>query len=218
MIENIFFDFNGTLVDDVDLTLAIENEMMEKEGIRTLSKEQYLDMFCFPIRKYYHDVGYNDDHFDELCVYFFDQYEKRWRTESALFPDVLETLKRIKKLGYKIYCLSASEIGYLTKELKYFGIYDYFDGVCGAQDNEAKGKIEYGKDFVRLHNIDPKKTVMFGDTEHDYETSLALGFTSYLFSNGHNSLKVLKKLNAPICSNYKEIGDYLENYKTSAKL
>ena len=33
MIKNIFFDFNGTLLDDVFLTFDIENNLAKKYGV-----------------------------------------------------------------------------------------------------------------------------------------------------------------------------------------
>ena len=43
MIKNVFFDFNGTLIDDIDLTLDIENKLLVQRGLNAVTKEFYLD-------------------------------------------------------------------------------------------------------------------------------------------------------------------------------
>ena len=53
MIKNVFFDFNGTLIDDIDLTLDIENKLLVQRGLNAVTKEFYLDNFCFPVINYY---------------------------------------------------------------------------------------------------------------------------------------------------------------------
>ena len=41
MINNIIFDWNGTLMDDTLFTMNIENEMLAKRGMKTLTLEKY---------------------------------------------------------------------------------------------------------------------------------------------------------------------------------
>ena len=57
MIKNVFFDFNGTLIDDIDLTLDIENKLLVQRGLNAVTKEFYLDNFCFPVINYYKKSG-----------------------------------------------------------------------------------------------------------------------------------------------------------------
>ena len=59
MIKNVFFDFNGTLIDDIDLTLDIENKLLVQRGLNAVTKEFYLDNFCFPVINYYKKSGFD---------------------------------------------------------------------------------------------------------------------------------------------------------------
>lgn len=210
MIKNIFFDFNGTILDDLDLCLAIEDEMMLSHNIRPYSMEEYKDKFYFPVKKYYHDVGFKDDKFVELANYFNNQYALRWKKETRLFNDCKNTIIKLKNEGYKIYCLSASEINFLCEQLKYFEIYDLFDGICGAQNGFAAGKIEYGRKFISDNNINVNETIMIGDTIHDYEVSKEFGFETIIVSFGHNSKKRLLTLNVPVCDSFNEVENLIQ--------
>ena len=41
MYKYVFFDFNGTILDDVDLCLNLLNEMLSLKGHNPVSKERY---------------------------------------------------------------------------------------------------------------------------------------------------------------------------------
>lgn len=213
MIKNIFFDFNGTILDDLNLSLAIEDEMMASRGIVPYTMEEYRDKFSFPVREYYKQCGFDDNEFEVLANYFNNEYASRWKKETYLYKDCKEVINALKQEGYKIYCLSASEINFLIDQLKYFGIYDLFDGICGARDGYAAGKIQYGREFIKENSINTNETIMIGDTYHDYEVSKTFGFKTVLVSIGHNSKKVLENLDVPICDSYKEIKKTIEDYK-----
>lgn len=206
MIKNIFFDFNGTLLNDTDLCFDIEEDMLIKEGLNKVTKEFYLDNFSFPVRNYYKLVGFDvsDENYAKLSNFFISNYNAREKEETSLNPGVVEILKKLKSDGYKLYILSASEENLLIKQLKDLKIFDYFDGLAASKNIAAHGKIEYGKQFIKDNCINPNESIMIGDTIHDYEVAVELGLIPILYSKGHNSKKVLKKVNAPIVDSFEE--------------
>src|SRR5574344_484793 len=212
MIKNIFFDFNGTLLDDLDLCCDIEQKMMIKYNLRPYSKKEYCDKFFFPVREYYKETGFPDEEFQVIADFFNEQYYHRWFSETKLYPDVKECLINLRKLGYKIYCLSATEDVFLKNQLDCLGILDCFDGICGANNNLGMGKIAYGRLFAKEHNVKSNETIMVGDTIHDYEVSQDLGYGCILFSEGHNSINRLKTIGVPMFNNYKELINIIQNW------
>ena len=53
MIKYIFFDFNGTIIDDVDLCLELLNKLLKSQNKPTFDIDGYKKIFTFPIIKYY---------------------------------------------------------------------------------------------------------------------------------------------------------------------
>ena len=53
-------------------------------------------------------------------------------------------------------------------------------------------------------------TLMIGDTYHDYEVAEALGLKPVLYTNGHNSRKVLERTNAPSVDSFDEFYDLVK--------
>ena len=210
MIKHIFFDFNGTLLDDVNLSFCLEKEIVAQLNLRQITLEEYLDNFKFPIKSFYDYLGVPDDKFSEMANYFFKQYNLREKNETSLSKNVVSILKDLKDKQYKLYVLSASEINLLTKQLKYFQIFDYFDGVIGLNNIHAKSKIEVAKDYIKKYQINPSECLLIGDTLHDYQVGKTLGFRVLLYTKGHNSRKLLSSIeNVSLIDDFNEINKFL---------
>ena len=53
----VIWDFNGTLVDDVDLALRSINTMLVRRGLAPASRDVYRRAFGFPLADYYRRLG-----------------------------------------------------------------------------------------------------------------------------------------------------------------
>lgn len=205
-MDYIFFDFNGTLLDDVDLCLNLLNEMLIMRNHKAVSKEEYLDIFTFPVIDYYQKAGFvfPEDNFNELADYFIKRYTEL-NVNCPLFDDVKQTLKTLKAQGKHLFVLSASEQNMLDNQLKNLGIYDYFDAVLGKDNIYAEGKSEIGIEFMKKHNFAKDKCLFIGDTIHDQEVATNMGIDCILISRGHQSKKVLSTKCKKILDDFKTI-------------
>ena len=207
MVTNIIFDFNGTLLDDLNLTFDIEERMLKKHGLPLVTKDFYLHNFSFPVKAYYELIGYDfaKTPYEDLAVEFVDEYYAREEKETFLFEDCYDVLTWLKQENIHLYVLSASKQDYLERQLKRLGIFDLFDGVIGDNSIHAHGKINYGNEYLNAHEIDRSKTIMVGDTVHDFEVAEALNLTPIIFLGGHNSEDLFKTLNVKCVKNYREL-------------
>ena len=69
MTKYVFFDFNGTIINDVDLCLDLLNEILRKQGNREIDINTYKNVFKFPIKQYYIDAGVDLEK-DEMLFYY----------------------------------------------------------------------------------------------------------------------------------------------------
>ncbi len=207
----VFFDFNGTILDDVMLCLNLLNEMLDEQNKKKLSLNEYKNVFTFPVIDYYVKAGldFNIKSFKELSFEFINKYQPN-SLKCSLYPNTIETFKILISKGYKLVCLSASQIDNLIMQLKHFEIYDYFTSILGLSNIYAKSKVEVGLNYIKENNIDPKECIMIGDTLHDAEVSDNMGIDSVLVSFGHQSYDVLKKSNKKILDNTYDLINYLE--------
>ena len=57
MIKYIFWDFNGTILDDRKLCWQLLNKLLKEEGQKEITYGRYFEVFGFPIKEYYKKAG-----------------------------------------------------------------------------------------------------------------------------------------------------------------
>lgn len=194
MYKTIFFDFNGTILQDVDLCYDLLQKMLVECNHPTITKTKYKEIFDFPVINYYKAAGFSfpPDDFSALSLEFIKEYQPK-SFSCPLQDGCVEVLEYLRNKGYRLVCLSASQIDNLTEQLNKLGIIDYFDDVLGLDNIHAASKVEVGKKFVEDTNLNPSECFMIGDTTHDALVSQTLGFDCALLSAGHQAAHRLEK-------------------------
>lgn len=201
MINYVFLDFNGTIIDDIDLCLNLLNEILQQQNHKKVSREDYKNIFTFPVKKYYELAGvdFKLNSFEELADWFIREYQPA-SLKCSLFPKTTEAFEILKSRGYHLVILSASEKHNLLEQCESFGIVSYFDAILGIDNIHAESKINIALNYMKEHHIQGANVLFVGDTLHDYEVSKAMGANCMLVSCGHQSKEVLQKAGVPILS------------------
>ncbi len=212
MDKYIFLDFNGTVLDDVDLCLNLLNEMLKEKENKTVDLVEYKKIFDFPIIKYYIAAGFDFTKytFEELANYFIVEYTKRNLTESKIFLDLEDFVCSVKKQGYKVVICSASKKVLLLEQLKDFKILDLFYDVIGLDNHYAASKLDLAKEYVKNIDIDLGESYFIGDTTHDALVGEECGLNVILIDRGHQSEDVLTKTKKPILHSFSETLSFIE--------
>ncbi len=68
----IIWDWNGTLLDDVDAAVGALNRMLAARGVPPTTRDYYRGHFGFPVRPFYAELGVDLEHedWDRICVDF----------------------------------------------------------------------------------------------------------------------------------------------------
>lgn len=207
-MKTIIWDYNGTILDDVQLSVDIENQMLKERGLKYgYSLEEYKSMFNNPMVDYYKLLGYTfeDETFEEVGVEFYNIYSNNF-DQCSLNVGILDKLKESKEKGYTNVILSSCAYDILVEQCRLLGITSYFDCIMGVDNLVGGSKIGVGKQWMEDECIDPKDCLFIGDTNADYETAVALQVSDiYLISNGHQSYERLKKLHDHVYHSIREI-------------
>ena len=192
--KNIVWDWNGTLLDDVRISVDTINRMLEQKNLKRMTVDNYKAIFGFPVKAYYELIGFDfsRDDWEEVSITFVNTYNTLAK-DVELTPGIIPVLEGIKERGVRQYILSALQEDLLTDMLERFHIRGYFDGVCGSNNIYADGKVTRGEEMLRTFPIESSETLMVGDTLHDAEVAEALGFSVCLYSGGHNSAERLRE-------------------------
>lgn len=208
---HILWDFNGTILDDVETGILSVNVMLEKRGLPVLeSVDDYRNHFRFPITSYYESLGFDfeKEPFNILAPEWVELYLKYVKS-APLRDGIIEALDLFSENGAKQYIISATEKNMLNSQLTELGIKDYFDGFVGLDNIHASSKVEIAKQWYTKEN--PKKAVLIGDTEHDAEVADALGCECILVANGHQHKETLIKCKAVVLNSVTEAALYINS-------
>ncbi|MDZ7845170.1 MAG: HAD family hydrolase [Anaerolineales bacterium] len=199
--KHILWDWNGTLLDDLDLCLKTINQLLADRQLPVVSRERYREIFGFPVIDYYLKLGFDftREPWEEVSTEFITAYESG-RPTCKLMSGASSTLQHLAESGISQSILSASKINYLDRAIREYELQDYFIGLAGLEDHHAGGKTESGIRHLEKFRLDPATTLMIGDTLHDAETARVLGVDCVLIPRGHQNSGRLKKAGVPLVS------------------
>lgn len=209
MIQQILWDWNGTLLDDLQYGMDVRNRIFPAFQLPTIDTiEEYHAQFTFPIRTYYERAGVTDDIFVAVAHAWMDEYVRGFPT-VPLHPDALNTLERFQQAGLQQVVLSASKLDLLTEQIAQFDIQHYFAAVLGLGDIYAGSKEEIGRQYLQTCPILPEETLMIGDTLHDADVAAAIGAKCILVARGHQSRETLLTASVPVVDTLKAAADLI---------
>ena len=210
-VKCILWDFNGTLLDDVQICVDIMNAILKEQGKDVLTVDSYREIFTFPVIEDFRraKILENDDDFEEIAHKWMDMYY-RLEEKATIYDDTIETLEYFKQKEIPQGVLSASRIDQLERLLKQVGIASYMNPILGISDIYAKSKVHIGIEFMEKSHIDPSDVVMIGDSVHDFEVASAMNIHCILVARGHQSKKVLETCGCPVVDTMKDVCEYIE--------
>ncbi len=212
MYSHIIWDFNGTILDDVEVGIRSINTLLSRRGLRLIpNRAAYQAVFGFPVMEYYRRIGLDVDGegFDALAAEWVAEYEKN-RPNATVYDGVRELLDLFASRCCAQLILSACEQNLLRQELHDLNLYAYFSELIGSDNYYGDGKTEAAR---RWRNVHPDASVLLiGDTVHDYEVSRILNADCVLTAAGHQNAEQLRNCGVPVMKDMHEICEYFLNY------
>ncbi len=216
----ILWDWNGTLLDDVNYAVGVRNRVFPRFGLpRVESLVEYYEQFTFPVKTYYTRAGVTEENFVAVAHAWMAEY-LRGCEGVPLFGDAVTTLNAFAGAGCRQAVLSASKLDTLRMQLEFAGILDRFCDVLGLSHIYATDKTDVGRAYLKKQRLRPEDCAMLGDTLHDADVAAALGCRCVLVSRGHQSRETLLTAGAPVCDTLADAAELLlgRNRETDAEI
>ena len=191
MKKAVVWDWNGTLLNDVDLTLELTNKMLNKRNMNQLTLEQYKNCFSFPIEDYYRRIGFvfsTKEEFLDIVWEFNCAYEKRME-QCSLYCNGIEVLQYFQEQGYVQYIVSGLNQRDLMKAVKGKRIDDFFRKIIGSKGMDATDKYSNIVALIQKENLCNASIVIIGDTLSDYYLAKISNVALYYYPRGINLSK-----------------------------
>jgi phosphoglycolate phosphatase len=210
-IDLIIWDWNGTLLNDVEVCMDSMNLLLEKYSIPKITIEKYRDVFCFPVKDYYKKIGFDFEKqpFEKVGYEYIEIYNQNL-PKSILYDNAIEILNYFSEKNIKQIIISAREKNALLDDVKFYNISNYFDDIIGIENHYGRGKEELFEKYFEQNYFDKKNVLLIGDTTHDFEIAQKFNINFIRFANGHQSDKHFSLFKIESITDLKLLADFLD--------
>jgi len=198
--DALFFDFDGVIVDSVDLKTRALKKIFEPFGELIVKKVLFHHVNHLGVNRrlkmqYYYkeflNISLKESHLNEICHQFSDLVLNEIVAAPEI-PGVEEYLRRFYKKT-PIFVISGAPEIELKKIISRRGLDIYFKDVFGSL--VEKGSILLK--LIRKYALTPENCLYYGDAESDYIAAKKCGVQFCAVVKGDNShlLKIDPKVN-----------------------
>lgn len=200
--QHVIWDWNGTLLDDVDFACSVVNSLLVEHDLPILDLKTYRDLFEFPVINFYKRMGFDfsKSPFDMICHDYVERFMEGIKS-VPLIPEMKSILHDLHLQGVSQSVLSATDQENLNGMISHFELEKLFRFVFGIENKFAASKIQRGRELLEAAGFRKSETIIVGDTLHDLEVAKELGVDVVLLAHGHqneNRLRAVHDLVLPL--------------------
>lgn len=196
--DHLVWDWNGTLLNDVDLVVRATNLVFSTIGGRVLTVAEHRLQFRRPVAEFYATVlerVVDADEFDRLDKIFHDAY-RDGLTTCALADDATAAMRAWSGTQS---LLSMAPHDDLVPTITAYGLHGSFVRVDGLRTGRGGGpKAEHLVEHLRALDVDAARVVLIGDSIDDADAAAAVGAACVLYTGGFTDADRLRASGHPV--------------------
>lgn len=198
---HLVWDWNGTLLDDNIAVVGATNAAFGEVGVAPISLDQYREMYCIPIPRFYERLMGRlptEAEWDVMDLAFHRHYTER-RGGCGLTEGAAELLARWQQAGRSQSLLSMYGHDELVPVVRGHGIERHFVRVDGRTGRSGGSKAQHmERHFAALDGISPENAVIIGDAVDDAVAAAHVGARAVLYTGGSHSRASLAAAGVPV--------------------
>ncbi|TXS36157.1 HAD family hydrolase [Streptomyces sp. OR43] len=198
---HLVWDWNGTLLDDNTAVVGATNAAFAEIGLAPITLEQYREMYCIPIPRFYERLMGRlptDVEWERMDGVFHRHYTEQ-REACGLTEGAAELLAQWQLAGRSQSLLSMYGHEHLVPVVRGYGIERHFVRVDGRTGPSGGSKAQHmERHFAALDGISPTYTVVIGDAVDDAVAAAHVGAKAVLFTGGSHSRSSLEAAGVPV--------------------
>lgn len=206
---HVVWDWNGTLLDDLDIVIESLNVGTARFGVGPIDHDGYRDHFTRPVRGFYESLfarPVSDMEWAQLNKSFHDEYEAR-AERAPLTTGAREAIDRVVELGWSQSLLSMSMHDHLLEIVASHGIAERFVAIDGLPGATGGLKARHLETHLAKIRREPNTVLLIGDTPDDAMAARGVGAGIVLYDGGSHHLDALHALGAPVAATLDEALD-----------
>jgi phosphoglycolate phosphatase-like HAD superfamily hydrolase len=184
--EHLVWDWNGTLLNDVDLVVSATNQVFTVLGGRTITVDEHRLHFRRPVADFYASVlgrAVDAEEFDRLDAIFHDAY-RAGLTTCGLADDAAAAMKSWPGSQSLLSMWFHEDLVPAVTTFGLDGRFRRIDGVRVSIGGDRAFKAGHLAEHLEALGVDPAGAVLIGDSIDDADAAAAVGAACVLYSGG----------------------------------
>ncbi len=195
----VFFDWDGTLVNSLDVIVRAHNHVRVAFGLEPWEMVDYHKTASLSSRDLYPQIYGKES--DKAITMLYEYLGKHHLDYTTPLLGAEELLHALEAEGYVMGVVSNKRHEILHTEIAHLNWGRYFSGICGAAhasaDKPDAAPLLLAIKYAQL-DIDPADMLYVGDTETDLRLAAAVGCDAALLLHGRTDM-------APLIERYKPV-------------
>lgn len=170
----IIFDLDGTLVDGRKAIRRNFHVALEKFGLPQVEDERIDAMIGVPLVEMFERTlpSPNKHLAPKLVDVYVKEFMATGHVGTTVLSGVIPTLQKLRRDGFKLAVATSKRNDPVGPFLERVGLYEYFDLVTGCREGmRNKPQPDMIRYIMKEFNVEPRETVMVGDTPLDVITA-----------------------------------------------
>ena len=188
MITHILFDFDGTLVESMDLSLHLLNGLSEKYHYRCVSLEDVARLKAMPLPERFRQMGVQAHRIPAISLDFLSLYRNALPSIQPV-AGARALLESLKREGLGLSVLSSNSVENIQAFLRANGM-ELFDHIFSC--NNLFGKDRSIKKFLARFGVDRSELLYVGDELRDIEACREAGVKIVAVTWGFDPAPLIK--------------------------
>ncbi|HAV62992.1 MAG TPA: NUDIX hydrolase [Verrucomicrobiales bacterium] len=185
-IQNIIFDWCGTLVDDLPAVWRATNAVLRNAGVPELTLERYRAEFELPFQRFY-DRFTPGLPMNQLEAWYHPAFHAEQHSVKPL-PHAREFLEWCRACGLRAFVLSSIHRDHFETHKQITGFFPLVERAYV----DVRDKTDMIHTVLRENRLDPRETIFIGDMQHDMMTARHGGVHSVAVLTGFNRVAQLR--------------------------
>ena len=195
-IQNIMFDFDGTLADTSEGIIRSMHYAYDKLHLQHEPDERIQCMIGPPLEEMFSLLLHTEDgnYIKEAVTYFRERYAEQGVKELCLYPEVKQSLRNLSERGYKLYIVTSKPEKFVHTICMEHCIKEYFTAVTGVStEKRSLSKAARMHELMELYGITKENGIMVGDRPEDVHAAQKNGISCICVSYGFGKAEELSK-------------------------
>ncbi|WP_308364107.1 HAD family hydrolase [Streptomyces sp. ISL-86] len=200
---HIVWDWNGTLLHDIDAVIAATNASFAELGFASITLETYRDLYVVPVPKFYERLMGRLPTDAEWLVMDEAFHRHYWAAaeNAGLAEGAKELLQEWTAAGATQSLLSLAPHEKLVPLVRTHGIDRHFvrvDGRIGPSHTSKAGHLVRHMAAMEPAGVTATRTVLIGDAVDDALAAAHVGARAVLYTGGSHSRASLESAGVPV--------------------